>query len=674
MPGKAAAVTKPKAPEPEDSSEDDPKTSNGASSNASGSPKEGLGNGAVTRSGLPGDRGGAGRASKGAGGSSSSAAGGITTAGSGSRPTGGDASPGDVATEQKSQAPKTSSEQVAPKKLGRDAHKYHSPTAVTDKVSGGDSSNSPGKEVSANGKSESGTGANKEDSRRNLRDGGTGRRNSSSPAISVNGSGSGSRHGAKNSGPATTAAPQKPQEAPKKQSGNVSRSTTGGGQRGGSVSEGKVEGPDGISGNATGGVGLPNVASESGGGATSTNSRRNSNAGATRGSSGQVPSDRNTVAGAAGASARGVGKPKRIPLSGGRGVDGGSSRSGGSSRRAGRGYTPGVPSSGALGVEDSFPDGLSGAFSGATSDDVLSGPGRGVFPSGLSEGSPREVPSRGPGRGTSGFGGSDFGSRISGTSGLGQIFPAGLGQESAVGSSRISGGSPGGRTFGSADSMFESPFSGSSIGEAGRGAGERPGRAGGRGRSQFSGGLSGGFGESGNVAALPGRGLPRNGISRGSSGPGQEFPEGLGGGSLGESSRGGIAGHRQSTPVPGSSSSGWSGSASGRGSSGLSRGRGKPGAPKTAAAVLGGLAGAAALGAITAGIAAAVQGQGGQSKPKNARQSKPGKRGHSRSCRRRCKKNKLCLAFCRRERRSISESRVPAEILDNIPRNFERLY
>lgn len=85
--------------------------------------------------------------------------------------------------------------------------------------------------------------------------------------------------------------------------------------------------------------------------------------------------------------------------------------------------------------------------------------------------------------------------------------------------------------------------------------------------------------------------------------------------------------------------------------------------PERAAAIGLGAAGTAlALGAIAATIASAVQ--------QRQRLAKQGGTGTGCvGCRR-----TPCIGNCGRQRRSIAKSKVPAEILDSIPVNFERLY
>lgn len=83
----------------------------------------------------------------------------------------------------------------------------------------------------------------------------------------------------------------------------------------------------------------------------------------------------------------------------------------------------------------------------------------------------------------------------------------------------------------------------------------------------------------------------------------------------------------------------------------------------TAAAIgLGVAGGALALSALAAGIASAIQHRPRSAGLVGARRSCPG-----------CLPTP-CVRNCGRKRRSVPTSKVPSEILDNIPMNFERLY
>lgn len=253
-----------------------------------------------------------------------------------------------------------------------------------------------------------------------------------------------------------------------------------------------------------------------------------------------------------------------------------------------------------------------------------------------------------------------------------------------------------------------------SIGSSGIGQGSGPGTLGsGPGTTGLQAGLPGGngnfpgtvgsasssgFPEGGASLGLPaspseptfGRGSGISGVSNGE--PGMPQPASIGGnGGLGtsESPLGGSSG--QPIGVGGAGGMGGSGAPGLMASGAQGAGLGQPSRPTSGTGVaatrrggrrrhkplsdaekaaigLGVSGGVLALGALTAAIASAVQNS------QRNRQGKPGSNvvrpaGGCRGC-----PSQPCRNGPGRHRRSIPESKVPAEVLESIPMNFERLY
>lgn len=160
--------------------------------------------------------------------------------------------------------------------------------------------------------------------------------------------------------------------------------------------------------------------------------------------------------------------------------------------------------------------------------------------------------------------------------------------------------------------------------------------------SSLTGPVGGGFGTGSGGSPLAG--IPSSIGSSGVSGGGS--PGAIGSGGIGAPG----AGPRRRGPLP-----------PGSGGHRHRRPLGKPSPAAAAAIGLGVVAGALAASAISAGIASAF------TKPRSgllggARRVCPG-----------CPQAP-CVIGCGRKRRSIPESKVPPEILNSIPTNFERLY
>lgn len=240
-------------------------------------------------------------------------------------------------------------------------------------------------------------------------------------------------------------------------------------------------------------------------------------------------------------------------------------------------------------------------------------PGLGGSPDGvLGGGSRGSVQGLGP---TTGNGGAQFGGGLGSTSGANSanLFP----------SNQTSGAIGGGSVFGSPNGVSNGGVQ-TSRSSLGRGQAGRPGISSG----------SAGFGANAGQFPIAGASSPNGGTS--------------GTGSLGGPSSGseGGSGSELKSPASGSDQK-------------------TPDAAAIASLALGGVATAAAISSLGASLASILQ-QRNKEKRRNRHKNH---HTHRNTIVLHCAHGK-----CKRVRRSVPESKVPAEILEAIPTNFERLY